>query len=142
MLPVKNYLDLCTDIEIIELDLEKVDADMDYWFGKGGIMLGSKGANTFGSKEAIERIEFLNNKKHGILKRLEHYREIKSDYEEALNKFTGLEHKIIVMRLVKNMKTKDIANELNYTNGYIRNILAKCDKNMLTPLTQDVLIFK
>jgi len=74
MKSLENYLDLCTELEIIELDLERVDADMDYWFGKGHIMLNSVGADKFGSREAIERIEFLNNKKHGILKRLEHYR--------------------------------------------------------------------
>ncbi|MGB5945329.1 hypothetical protein [Paenisporosarcina sp.] len=56
-------------------------------------MLSSVGADKFGSKEAIERIEFLNNKKHGINKRLEHYREMKEDYETALNKLTGLDYK-------------------------------------------------
>ncbi|EPD52775.1 hypothetical protein HMPREF1210_01155 [Paenisporosarcina sp. HGH0030] len=142
MRAILNYLDLCTEIELIELDLERVDADMDYWFGKGGIMLGSVGAHNFGSKEAIERIEHLHNKKHGILKRLEHYNEMKEDYEKTLDKLTGLDHKITVMRYVKNMRTKEIAKELNYSDGYIRNILAKCDKMMRAPLTHDVVLFK
>jgi len=29
-----NYLDMCTELELIEIDLERVDADMDYWFEK------------------------------------------------------------------------------------------------------------
>jgi len=142
MLPVINFLDLCTEIELIELDLERVDADMEFWFGKGGFMLGSFGATKFGSKEAIERIEYFHNKKHGILKRLEHYKDMKEDYVKGLEKFTGLEHKITVMRHVKNMRTKEIANELNLSDGYIRNILSKCDKKMHTPLTHDVLLYK
>lgn len=128
MRALEDYLDLCAELEMIELDLERVDADMDYWFGKGNIMLSSVGANKFGSKEAIERIDFLNNKKHGILKRLEHYREMKNDYENALNKLTGLESKVTVMRILKKMSTKEIADELNYSVGYIRNILANVQK--------------
>lgn len=132
MLPITNYLDLCTEIELIELDLERVDADMEFWFGKTEYMLGSIGANKFGSKEAIERIEFLNNKKHGILKRLEHYKEMKEDYKNGLEKLTGLDYKVAVMRLVKNMKTEEIASELNYSEGYIRNVIAKCAKTCVT----------
>lgn len=128
MIPIVNYLNLCTEIEMIELDLERVDADMDFWFGKRGFMLTGVGAIKFGSKEAIERVEHLHNKKHGILKRLEHYKEMKKDYEEALDKLTGLESKVSVMRILNKMTAKEIADELNYSVGYIRNILANVQK--------------
>ena len=142
MKKLENYLDLCAGLLMIELDLERVDADMDYWFGKGGLMLGSESANNFGSKEAILRIEHLHHRKHTILKRLEHYKEIQKDYEEALLQLNDLENKIAVMRVVKKMTLKEIANELNYSEGYIRNVTSKSDKMLHTPLTQDVLLFK
>lgn len=122
---LENYQDLCTELLMIQLDLERVDADMDYWFGEGGIMLGSQGARRFGSKEAILRIEHLHHRKHAILKRLEHYQEMQKDYEEALLQLNDLESKIAVMRVVKKMTLKEIANELNYSEGYIRNIASR-----------------
>lgn len=126
---LENYLDLCAELEVIELDLERVDADLDYWFGRGNLMLAGDGAVKFGSKEAIERIEHLHQKKHGILKRLEHYKEMKEDYESALDKFTGIRNKVAVMRVVKNMSNKEIAEALNYSVGYIRNISTVVKKN-------------
>ena len=132
MKSLENYLDLCAELEMIELDLERVDADMDYWFGKGELMLGGEGAVKFGSKEAIERIEHFHHKKHGILKRQEHYLEMKADYEAALNKLTGLESKVSVMRALKQMTAKEIADELKYSVGYIRNLATKCDKMLNT----------
>lgn len=70
MKSLENYLDLCTEFLIIELDLERVDADLDYWFGKTGFMLGSEGAYKFGSKEAILRIEHLHQRKTIICMKL------------------------------------------------------------------------
>lgn len=139
---LENYLDLCTEILMIELDLERVNSDMDYWFGQGGIMLGSEGARSFGSKEAILRIEHLHHKKHGILKRLEHYKEMRDDYEVALLKMNDLQTKIEVLRVVKKMTLKEIANELNYSESYIRKMSTKGNKMIHTPLTQDVLLYK
>ena len=109
---LENYMDLCTELLMIQVDLERVDADMDYWFGEGGKMLGSTGARNFGSKEAILRVEHLHHKKHGILKLLEHYKDMRKDYEEALLQLNDLESRIAVMRVVKKMKLKEISNEL------------------------------
>jgi DNA-directed RNA polymerase specialized sigma subunit len=132
MRPLENYLDLCTELVMIELDLERVDADMDYWFGKGGFMLGSEGANNFGSKEAILRVEHLHHRKHAILKRHEHYKEMRNDYEKALLQLNDLESKINVMRVVKKMTLKEIATELNYSEGHIRNMASRMDREIQT----------
>lgn len=142
MKALENYLDLCAELKMIELDLERVDADMDYWFGKHNFMLSSVGAVKFGSKEAIERIEHFHHKKHGLLKRLEHYQEMKADYEKALSELTELEYKIAVMRVVKNMTLKEIASELNYSESHIRKLSIRVNKMIHTPLTHDVLLFK
>jgi RNA polymerase sigma factor (sigma-70 family) len=142
MKSLENYSDLCTDLLMIELDLERVDADMDYWFGQGGIMLGSEGARSFGSKEAILRIEHLHHKKHALLKRHEHYKEMRKDYEDALLKLNDLESKINVMRVVKKMTLKEIANELKYSESHIRKLSTRVNKMIHTPLTQDVVLYK
>jgi len=139
---LENYYDLCTELKRIELDIERVDSDMDFWFGKTDLMLGSLGANKFGSKEAIERIEYFHNKKHSLLKRLEHYQEMKSDYEKALGELTNLEKKIAVMRVVKNMTLKEIAMNLKYSESHIRKLSIRVNKMIHTPLTHDVLLFK
>lgn len=125
MRALEKYLDLCTELLMIELDLERVDADMEYWTGKSDFLLMGVGANKFGSKEAILRIEHLHHKKHAILKRLEHYKEMREDYEEALLKLDDLQTKIEVLRVVKKMTLKEIANELNYSEGYIRNKVSR-----------------
>ena len=135
---LEGYMDLCTELLMIQLDLERVDADMDYWFGRGSFMLGSEGANKFGSKEAILRVEHLHHRKHAILKRLEHYQEMQKDYEEALLQLNDLENKINVMRVVKKMTLKEIAKELDYSEGYIRNVSSKSDKTLHKPLTDGI----
>ena len=142
MRALENYLDLCAELKMIELDLERVDSDMDFWFGKTEFMLGSFGATKFGSKEAIERIEYFHNKKHGLLKRFEHYQEMKADYEKALDELTDLEKKIAVMRVVKNMTLKEIAIDLKYSESHIRKLSIRVNKMIHTPLTHDVVLFK
>ncbi|AYC28711.1 hypothetical protein [Paenisporosarcina cavernae] len=137
-----NYLDLCATLETIELDLERVNADMDYWFGKGSYMLGSIGSTKFGSKEAIERIDHLHSRKHEILQRKVHYEEMKRDYEKALGKLTSNEYTIMKKVIVDRKSLKEISDELNLSYGYVRNVSSKCDKILHTYLTTSVLLYK
>ncbi|AYC29652.1 hypothetical protein [Paenisporosarcina cavernae] len=137
-----NYLDLCATLETIELDLERVNADMDYWFGKGSYMLGSIGATKFGSKEAIERVDLFHNRKHEIMQRKEHYEVMKKDYERALGKLNRIEYAIMKKVVVDRKSLKEISDELNLSYGYVRNVSAKCDKILHTYLTNSVLLYK
>ena len=44
---IKNYVDLCRKIDIIEVQLLQVDNDLKYWFGKCELPFIGTGADNF-----------------------------------------------------------------------------------------------
>lgn len=67
----------------------------------------SKGANV---EEAIERLEF----------ELKEKEKLKESLLELINSFEGLDTKIIKMKYIDGMTLEAIAEETNYSAGYIR----------------------
>lgn len=122
---IKNYVDLCRKIEIIETQLFQVDIDLDYWFGKGKMPFTGTGADDFGVIAAIDKIQVYHDKKHRLQKMLEFYQGIKQETEEKINQLEGLQYQIARMKYMENKSYKQIAEELGKSYGYIRNIASR-----------------
>ena len=124
MMIMKNYADLCRKIDIIGVQLEMLQNDLDYWFGKGKVPFQSRGAK-YGIGVAAENTDRVLQRIHELEKQLEFYTELKNDMDTCLNRLTGLEYKIAYMRFVEGKTYKEIADELGYSYGYIRNLATR-----------------
>lgn len=82
---IKNYVDLCMRIDIIETQLLQVDIDLNYWFSRGELPFTRNGADDFWVIESIGNIQDLHDKKHRLQKMLEFYVDIKKETEEKVN---------------------------------------------------------
>lgn len=119
---IKNYVDLCRKIDIIETQLFQVDVDIDYWFGKGKMPFTGTGADDFGVIASIEKIQVYHDKKHRLQKMLEFYQDVKKETEDKIKELEGTEYKIARMKYIENMNYKEIANALGLSHGRVRNI--------------------
>lgn len=131
---MKNYSDLLIEIALVKEQIEITSEELEYWYGvdhKGkGIPLGGKGSHKYGANTSVvqadKKINVLNNL-YERLRKLE-YAKVRQDM--LLERFEGLEYKIMYRRKVLNMNLKEIAEDLGYSHGYIRNVISSCDKNM------------
>lgn len=119
---IKNYVDLCRKIDIIETQLLQVDIDLKYWFGRGELPFTGTGADDFGVIASIGNLQDLHNRKHRLQKMLEFYQDIKTETENLIAKLEGLPYQIAKMKYIENKSYKQIADELGKSYGYIRNI--------------------
>lgn len=119
---IKNYVDLCRKIDIIETQLFQVDIDLKYWFGKGELPFTGTGADDYGVIASIGNLQDLHDKKHRLQKMLEFYLDIKKETEEKIDELEGTEYKIARMKYIENMNYKEIANVLGLSHGRVRNI--------------------
>lgn len=127
---IKNYVDLCRKIDIIETQLLQLDIDLKYWFGRGELPFTGTGADDFGVIASIGNLQDLHDKKHRLQKMLEFYEDIKKETEDKINQLEGLNYQIARMKYMENKSYKVIAEELGKSYGYIRNVastLAKCN---------------
>lgn len=131
---IKNYVDLCRKIEIIETQLFQVDIDLDYWFGKGKLPFTGTGADDFGMIAAIDKIQVYHDKKFRLQKMLEFYQDIKQETEEKINQLEGLPYQVARMKYLENKSYKQIAEELNMNYSYIRRIASKGNKEVTIDL--------
>jgi DNA-directed RNA polymerase specialized sigma24 family protein len=137
---VKCYQDLCREIEIYEMRLESLiaqkDAIVDGWL--------KPISDISGIDYAAPRVQE-NHCKLDFEEHLEHVATLDSDIEKykvlliklkesrdiitvKINKLDGIEHKVVKMREYEGKKLKSIANELNYSYGYIRSIYSAYQK--------------
>lgn len=123
---MKNYADLVRTIHIIENQIEMLEVDRDYWFGKGDyIPFSGRGSAEFGIGIAAENVDRINEKINTLREMLVFYIDIKEDIDKYIHSLEGLEYKIAYLRYVENKTYQEIAKELGYSYGYIRNVISK-----------------
>lgn len=123
-----NYKDLVRKIGILETQLELIEAEMLYWFGKDDFAFGGKGSAKFGMVAAMGSIEEIHIKKHRVLKMLEFYKEVEKEIKGGIDSLEGLPYKISKLRFLEGKTYQEIAVELGLTYGYIRQIASKTNK--------------
>lgn len=136
---IKNYVDLCRKIDIIEVQLLQVDIDLKYWFGRGELPFTGTGADDFGVIASIGNLQDLHDKKHRLQKMVDFYLDIKKETEDKINQLEGLNYQIARMKYMENKSYKDIAEELQMNYSYIRRVASKSNNevtiNLQNPIT-------
>ena len=127
---IKNYVDLCRKIDIIESQLLQVDIDLKYWFGRGELPFTGTDADDFGVIASIGNLQDLHDKKHRLQKMVDFYLDIKKETEDKINLLEGLNYQIARMKYMENKSYKDIAEELGKSYGYIRNVASQLKKGI------------
>ncbi|GGA31840.1 hypothetical protein [Psychrobacillus lasiicapitis] len=136
---IKNYVDLCRKIDIIETQLLQVEIDLKYWFGRGELPFTGTGADDFGVIASIGNIQDLHDKKHRLQKMLDFYLDIKKETEDKINRLEGLQYQVARMKYLENKTYKEIAKELKMNYSYIRRVASKSNNevtiNLQNPIT-------
>ncbi len=121
----RYYLDLISEIDILEFQIESAIHERESWHFSTG-KLGKRynlDVSTKKMDELAERIEWLTE-------RIEHKKGIRDKIEEKLNSFKGLEYKVAYMRIVEGKKIEKIAEELNYSEDWIKKVSAKITRHL------------
>lgn len=132
---IQNYADLLQKIEIVKTQIELLERDVEFWFGKDDAFpFSSKGALLAGMGGASLNVDRINEKINRLNDHLAFYLDIKDEIEGRINKLKGIEYRIAYMRFIENMTYKEIAKELGYSYGRIRNIVSasKTRDNVVT----------
>ncbi|MGG0185147.1 hypothetical protein [Bacillus rhizoplanae] len=108
---LKDYQKLEEEIAYLEYNLDKIKTELKRWV-YGDLQEVRLTAESEGAKveEHIEVIEY----------ELAHKMNAMYDLKELINKFKGLDNKILKMKYVDGMTLASIAFELNYSPDYIK----------------------
>ncbi|MRD37142.1 hypothetical protein GH882_14415 [Bacillus thuringiensis] len=107
---LKDYQKLEQDIAYLEYNLDKTKAELKRWIS-GDLREVRLTAESEGAKveERIEAIEYeLAHKMNDMYK-----------LKKLINTFKGLENRIIKLKYIDGMTLERVAEELNYSTGYI-----------------------
>ncbi|EEL38299.1 HTH transcription regulator [Bacillus cereus Rock3-29] len=107
---MKDYQKLEQDIAYLEYNLDKTKAELKRWIS-GDLREVRLTAESEGAKveERIEAIEYeLAHKMNDMYK-----------LKKLINTFKGLENRILKLKYIDGMTLERVAEELNYSTGYI-----------------------
>ncbi|WP_324656721.1 hypothetical protein [Bacillus cereus] len=108
---LKDYQKLEEDIEYLDYNLDKTKAELKRWIS-GDLREVRLTAESEGAKveERIEAIEYeLAHKMNDMYK-----------LKKLINKFRGLDNKILKMKYVDGMTLEQIAEEISYSSSHIK----------------------
>lgn len=118
-----SYSDILSEIEVIKVQLEITNSEIEYWYLDGG------GSHKYGANASIIQTEKLVNSRNKLFERLEILERAKDRAEQLMEKFEGIEYKIAYKRIVECKTHEEIADELGYTNQYIRRLWMQMKSN-------------
>ncbi|MEK3993688.1 sigma factor-like helix-turn-helix DNA-binding protein [Psychrobacillus sp. FSL K6-2365] len=120
------YKDVVRKIDILERELEIIEVEMTFWFGK--LAFGGRGSAKFGMLAAMDNTQDIYNKKYDVLKLLEFYKEMEEEMRLSIEGLEGVQYKIARLRVLEGMTYQEIADELGLTHGYVRQVSSKTNK--------------
>lgn len=137
---IKSYKDLCKEIKIWELRVETYEAEiraikrLARLYGPSDV----KGidytkprvqeSNQIGFEEALFRLHQLEEHISMHQSTIDEMEELKKEMEERIGRLDGLDKKVVYMREIQGKSLKEIADELGYSEIYIKKISARNPK--------------
>ncbi|CDQ22587.1 hypothetical protein [Halobacillus karajensis] len=135
---MKNYSDLLTEIECIKQEIRLTEREFEYWSGirmhdkeSDGIPLGTMKHHKVSTQ--LTQIEKKRIALNRLNERLEYHEKYKERMDKLMQQFNGLEYKVAYKKWVEMKKLKEIAEELGYSEQYIKEISAKLSKTYKKP---------
>jgi DNA-directed RNA polymerase specialized sigma subunit len=130
MLIMESYADLRTEIALLKEQISLVEKEINYWLGidltdEKGIPLSGKGSQKFGANATLIQADKKLQTYQKLKARLKELEYAKVRMDILLEQLEGLDYKIAYYRIVEGLTHKEIANELGYTEQYIRERWSK-----------------
>lgn len=130
---LESYKNICLQIEYYETllkDIEyewKVNMNMMY---KG---VKSNGDGTYTKTpldKAAMNLDVIKERHDKLEELVSKMKRMKKQAEKILGKMEGIEYKVAIKRYVENKTLKEIADELGYSEGYIKNVNMKISREL------------
>ena len=137
MEPIKSYKDLCTEIEIWKERVRAYKAEIKALKKLAKIYGPSEvkgidytqprvqNANQIGFEEFLERLYKLEHHIYIHEEAIESMIKAKAKIEEHLKNLEGIDKQVVYMRDIEGKPLKEIADELGYSEIYIKKISAR-----------------
>lgn len=130
---IDNYSDLVVKIELIKEQIKLTEWELKYWFGVEpdgtGIPLGGKGSHLFGALTSLTQAGVKFEAIGKLQEQLRFYEEAKGRMDVLIRSLESLDYLIAYRRIVYSMTHIEIAEDLGYTEQYIRKRWAKIKSN-------------
>lgn len=134
---MKTYLDIQTEIELIKDQIEFIKKELEYWLGinidtEEGIPLDSIGSKKYGTNTAVIQAKKKIRSLQKLQEQLKQLEYAKTRWDILLERLEGLDYKIAYKRIVESKTHREIAEELNFSEQYIRRRwmeIKRCNKH-------------
>lgn len=134
---IKSYKDLCDEIEIWKERVKAYEAEIEALkklakiYGPSDIkgidysQPRVESTNQIGFEEFLERLYKLENHIYIHEEAIKNMEKHKKTMEERIERLEGIDHKVVYLRDIQGKTLKEIADELGYSEIYIKKISAR-----------------
>ena len=119
----QSYTDLCEEIEALQARAEGLEEQLKiaYKMCYDGKMPGDS-FSRIPLDKAIESYDSVSTKLSQVYIILNKMKETKERMEKSIGKLTGLENQVAYRRTVMRQTIRQIASDMGYSEGYVRNV--------------------
>ena len=134
---IKSYKDLCTEIEIWKERVKAYEAEIKALkklakaYGPSDISAIDysqpkvQGTKQIGFEEFLERLQKLEKHIYIHLEAIENMERSRRRMEERIKQLKGIDQRVVYLRDIEGKTLKEIADELGYSEIYIKKISAR-----------------
>ncbi|MEK8128369.1 sigma factor-like helix-turn-helix DNA-binding protein [Paenibacillus filicis] len=116
-----TYNDLVSEIEILELRYKDLDYQLKLAYRQCW-------NNQVPLDRSLAQHDRVKDEALAVAEVLEHKRKTRTLMEEKMFNFTGITEQIVVMRDIQHKPLKEIASELGYSYGWVRQMSSKAPR--------------
>lgn len=110
---IKKYWDLQAEIDELEWDIRKTKVELKRWEKDGDLFNKNNYETSLSHQQRVgQALGDLENV-------LEEKQQLKTELLDLIDTFQGLDNRILKMKYIDGMTLESIAEELNYSSGYI-----------------------
>lgn len=120
----RYYNDLVAEIDILEYQIETCLAERESWNFDG--RLGKRVPMDI----AAEKMDKLSERIEWLTERLDRKKDIRKTLEKRLSELESLEYKVAYLRHIEGKALRDIAEELKYSEDWIKKVSARVTKHL------------
>ena len=113
------YNDLEIDIDILSDQIETLENEIENWW------IGGRFFSTVPMDVAAEKVDKLKQKQLRYQEELEIKMHTRNRMKEQLQRYKGVKYKIFYLKYVEGKKLTEVAEEVNYSYQYVREVHSK-----------------
>lgn len=119
----QSYLDLCEELDALQARAEELEAQIKlaYKLCYDGKMPGDS-FSRLPLDKAIESYDTVAAKLSQVMAWIELKKQAKDRMEKSVGNMKGIENQVAYRRTIMRQSIRQIANEMGYTEGYVKNV--------------------